>query len=88
MAHQGTENIPLNGFRTDLAVHFEDISDRMRLKKSRRFMLPLLCRSMQMRSRADQIDFVSRLLFPSLFFSFNLVYWSVYWGDWEENLLL
>lgn len=86
--NQPPENIPLNGFRTDLAVHFEDISDRMRLRKRRRFVLPqLCCRSMQMRGRADQIDFVSRFLFPSLFVSFNLVYWSIYWGDWDEAYL-
>ncbi|KFD64123.1 hypothetical protein M514_04681 [Trichuris suis] len=30
-------------------------------------------------SRADRIDNVSRYLFPVLFCSFNIVYWSVYW---------
>lgn len=78
------ESIPLNGFRTDLAVHFEDISDRMRLKRRRRLFvmqMPHLCQMLQKRSRADRIDFVSRLLFPILFGSFNIVYWSVYWFD-------
>ncbi|KRX91543.1 Glutamate-gated chloride channel subunit beta, partial [Trichinella pseudospiralis] len=57
-----------------------DMTNNERQKRRRlKLNLSSLNFFLRISSRADQIDIISRYLFPLLFCSFNAVYWSIYW---------
>lgn len=59
----------------------QDIGELVYQGQRKRVELVRWCSLLSERGRAERIDIIARVLFPTAFVLFNIAYWSVYLGE-------
>jgi len=63
----------------------QDTTDLVYVGQRKRVELVRWCSLLSARGRAERIDIIARLIFPSAFILFNVVYWSIYLQDIQAS---